>query len=68
MTDIVKRLKDVGEDSLVIEVVRDCMEAAEEIEHLRATCAAREKALKGLAALVRENRPIPPQVLKKLLK
>ena len=45
MSDIVKRLKGVSEESLIMQVVRDCMEAAEEIEELRAECTRKTKAL-----------------------
>ncbi|MBL4614943.1 MAG: hypothetical protein JKY27_08735 [Magnetovibrio sp.] len=35
MKDIVKRLKGINDESLIMTVVRDCMDAAEEIELLR---------------------------------
>ena len=35
MKDIVERLRETNEDSLIMAVVRDCLEAAVEIEHLR---------------------------------
>ncbi len=48
MTDIVERLRDVGKDSLVMAVVRDCMDAAGEIEGLRKELESNKLALKTL--------------------
>ena len=55
MSDIVKRLKNVNDQSLIMQVVRDCMEAAEEIEELRAECARQTKALNAIKKAVREE-------------
>lgn len=45
MKDIVKRLKNINEESMIMAIVRDCMDAAEEIESLRAQNAAMSRAL-----------------------
>lgn len=77
MNDIVKRLKSVNDQSLIMQVVRDCMEAAEEIEELRAECARKTKALsaikkavkdEGLAAKERDERLHPSAQHKKSAK
>jgi len=46
--DIVKRLKGINEESLIMAVVRDCMDAAEEIERLRPENTAMADALKKI--------------------
>ncbi len=48
MKDIVKRLKGINEESLIMAVVRDCMDAAEEIERLRTENEAMAEALKKI--------------------
>jgi len=48
MTDIAQRLKDINEDSLIMEVVNDCMVAAEEIERLRKKCDLQNAELKRI--------------------
>lgn len=53
MKDIVKRLKGVNEESLIMAVVRDCMDAAEEIERLRTENAAMTEALEEIKKKVR---------------
>jgi len=53
--DIVKRLKSVNEESLIMAVVRDCMDAAEEIETLRAENASMSTALLKIKDTVRRE-------------
>lgn len=48
MKDIVKRLKGINEESLIMAIVRDCMDAAEEIERLRTENEAMVEALKKI--------------------
>lgn len=56
MSDIVKRLKNINEESLIMTVVRDCMDAAEEIENLRADNAAKADALQRIKnTLIKEE-------------
>lgn len=55
MKDIVKRLKSVNEESLIMAVVRDCMDAAEEIETLRAENASMSTALLKIKDTVRRE-------------
>ncbi len=56
MKDIVKRLKQINDESLIMEVVYDCMDAAEEIETLRAEVAKKTEALKRIKSItVREE-------------
>lgn len=55
MKDIVKRLKCVNEESLIMAVVRDCMDAAEEIETLRAENASMSTALQRIKDTVRRE-------------
>lgn len=55
MSDIVKRLKTVNDQTLIMQVVRDCMEAAEEIEELRAECARKTKALNAVKKALKEE-------------
>jgi len=53
--DIVKRLKCVNEESLIMAVVRDCMDAAEEIETLRAENASMSTALQKIKDTIRRE-------------
>ena len=55
MKDIVKRLKCVNEESLIMAVVRDCMDAAEEIETLRAENASMSTALQKIKDTIRRE-------------
>lgn len=52
MKDIIKRLRDVNDDSLIMEVVRDCLDAAEEIKNLREECASKQLAMKKLKKII----------------
>ena len=64
MKDIVKRLKSVNEESLIMAVVRDCMDAAEEIETLRAENASMSDALQKIKDTIRReehSRKQPPK-------
>lgn len=48
MKGIVKRLREVNEDSLIMEVVRNCLDAAEEIERLREECTSQKQTIKEI--------------------
>lgn len=62
MKDIVKRLRDINEDSLIMGIVRDCMDAAQEIERLREENTAKQQALKAIKnVLVNEQKGALPQ-------
>jgi hypothetical protein len=52
MEDVVKRLKEINEESLIMGVVRDCLDAAEEIERLRGECESKKEAMKVIKALI----------------
>ncbi|MCW8836448.1 MAG: hypothetical protein OQJ99_08800 [Rhodospirillales bacterium] len=52
MKDIVERLRDIDEDSLIMNVLRDCMDAADEIDRLRQECASKKQALKEIKKMV----------------
>jgi len=62
--DIVKRLKCVNEESLIMAVVRDCMDAAEEIETLRAENASMSDALQKIKATIHREELSRKQPLK----
>ncbi|WP_139134838.1 hypothetical protein [Magnetovibrio blakemorei] len=47
MTDIVARLKNVNDRSLIMQVVRDCMDAAHTIEELRAELDSKSEELRS---------------------
>jgi len=53
--DIVKRLKNVNEESLIMAVVSDCMDAAEEIQRLRDENTAMAASLKKIKKTVHKN-------------
>lgn len=55
MTDIVKRLKNINEESLIMTVVRDCMDAAQEIEDLRAELDSKSTTLKQIMLVIRNE-------------
>lgn len=48
MADIAKRLKEVNDESMIMDVVNDCMIAAEEIERLRKKCDLQNAELKAI--------------------
>ena len=57
MKDIVGRLRDINEDSLVMAVVSDCLDAAEEIELLREECAFHKQAITEIkASLIKKKK------------
>lgn|GEM_PF-2869354 len=56
MADIVKKLKNINKDSLIMQVIRDSMDAAEEIEKLRAECAEKDQALKQIRKILRKGK------------
>lgn len=57
MKDIVKRLRDINEDSLIMGIVRDCLDAAEEIVRLREENDSKQKALLAIKnVLVHEQK------------
>lgn len=59
MKDIVKRLKGINEESLIMAVVRDCMDAAEEIERLRGDNESMAKAMKKITKTIRNSNKSP---------
>lgn len=61
MNDIVNRLKSINEQSLIMAVVRDCMDAAAEIEALRADNAAKAKALQQVKNIVLKEEQSRPK-------
>jgi hypothetical protein len=61
--DIVKRLKSINQESIIMAIVRDCMEAAEEIETLRAENASMARALNRIKETI--NSEINPDKSKK---
>lgn len=63
MKDIVKRLKSINQESIIMAIVRDCMEAAEEIETLRAENASMARALNRIKETI--NSEINPDKSKK---
>jgi len=66
MKDIVKRLRELDESSLIMKVLRECLDAAEEIEALRQECLAKQKALDGIKYLiVQEQNENPKKTPKK---
>ncbi len=52
MKDIVKRLREINQESLIMKVVRDCLDAAEEIEQLREKCGSKQKTMKEIKKLI----------------
>ena len=52
MKDIVERLGEINEDSLIMKIVRDCMDAVEEIERLRKENEAHKKTLQIMKQLI----------------
>ncbi len=48
MTGIVNRLREINEDSLIMEIVRDCLDAAEEIERLREENALQKQTIQEI--------------------
>ncbi|MCW8914283.1 MAG: hypothetical protein OQK24_00355 [Magnetovibrio sp.] len=58
MKDIVKRLKQINDESLIMEVVNDCLDAAEEIESLRVECNKKSEALKQIKMIAAREEKI----------
>lgn len=54
MKDIVTRLREINDNSLIMDVIRDCLDAAEEIGQLRQKCDAHLLALKTVKKIAIE--------------
>lgn len=48
MNGIVKRLREINENSLIMKVVRDCLDAAEEIERLSEENALQKQTIREI--------------------
>ncbi len=55
MKGIVTRLREINEDSLIMKVVSDCMDAAEEIENLRAENALQKQTIREIRDSILKN-------------
>jgi hypothetical protein len=57
MKGIVRRLREVNENSLIMKVVKDCMDAAEEIERLGEESALQKQTIREIKkTLAKKNK------------
>lgn len=59
MKDIATRLREINDSSLIMDVIRDCLDAAEEIDQLRLRCDSHLLALTTIKkiAIQEEEKP-----------